>query len=97
MTMSRRHVLGLGCGLAASSLLPGSTRAEGPPKRVDIGTIVEEPKLPLTTFLPIASTPLVALRFVFNVGSQDDPKGKEGLAALTAAMVAEGGTKDLSY
>ena len=49
------------------------------------------------TFLPVASSPLVALRFVFRVGSQDDPKGKEGLAALTAAMVAEGGTKDLTY
>ena len=41
--------------------------------------------------------PLVALRFVFRVGSQDDPPGKEGLAALTAAMVAEGGTKELTY
>lgn len=50
-----------------------------------------------TTFLPSASSPLVALRFLFRVGSQDDPKGKEGLAALTAAMVAEGGTKDLPY
>ncbi|HEV3167501.1 MAG TPA: pitrilysin family protein [Isosphaeraceae bacterium] len=52
---------------------------------------------PATTFLPSTSTPLVALRFVLRVGSQDDPRGKEGLAALTAAMVAEGGTKDLTY
>jgi zinc protease len=50
-----------------------------------------------TTFLSVPSSPLVALRFLFRVGSQDDPKGKEGLAALTAAMVAEGGTKGLSY
>jgi zinc protease len=50
-----------------------------------------------TVFLPSPSTPLVALRFVFRAGSQDDPRGKEGLAALTAAMVAEGGTKDLAY
>jgi zinc protease len=34
---------------------------------------------------------------VVRAGSQDDPPGKEGLAALTAAMVAEGGTKSLSY
>jgi zinc protease len=102
---SRRQVLGLGCGLAASAFLAGKARAnEDPPREVlpravgrPIGPIVEEPKLPLTTFLPIASTPLVALRFVFQVGSQDDPEGKEGLAALTAAMVAEGGTKELSY
>jgi zinc protease len=47
--------------------------------------------------VPSASSPLVALRFIFKVGSQNDPKGKEGLAALTAAMIAEGGTKQLSY
>jgi zinc protease len=107
MTMSRRHVLGLGCGLASAAVLPGSARSqEREPAKIPgqlkrsreaLGPIVEEPKYPLTTFLPVASTPLVALRFVFQVGSQDDPKGKEGLAALTAAMVAEGGTKDLSY
>lgn len=48
------------------------------------------------TFMPSPS-PLVAVRLVFRVGSQDDPRGKEGLAALTAAMVAEGGTKKLAY
>ncbi|MBX6314065.1 MAG: insulinase family protein [Isosphaeraceae bacterium] len=49
------------------------------------------------TYLPSPSSPLVALRVIFRAGSQDDPKGKEGLAALTAQMVAQGGTKDLSY
>ena len=49
------------------------------------------------TFLPSKSTPLVALRLVFRVGSEDDPPGKEGLAALTAAMLAEGGTTELTY
>jgi zinc protease len=44
-------------------------------------------RLPLT-FLPARSTPLVVLRIVFRCGSQDDLPGKEGLAALTAAIVA---------
>ncbi len=48
-------------------------------------------------FLPAKSMPLVSLRFVFRVGSQDDPLGKEGLAALTASMISEGGSKALSY
>jgi zinc protease len=48
-------------------------------------------------YLPSASSPLVAVRVIFRAGSQDDPPGKEGLAALTAALVAEGGTKDLTY
>jgi zinc protease len=52
---------------------------------------------PATTFLPSPSSPLVALRLVFRAGSQDDQEGKEGLAALTAAMIAEGGTKELTY
>ena len=49
------------------------------------------------TLLHSPSNPLVALRVVLRAGSQSDPPGKEGLAALTAAMVAEGGTKSLSY
>ncbi len=47
--------------------------------------------------LRVQSSPLVAFRFVLRAGSQSDPPGKEGLAALTAAMVAEGGTKTKTY
>jgi zinc protease len=50
-----------------------------------------------STILSSASNPLVAFRFVIRAGSQNDPAGKEGLAALTAAMVAEGGTQSLTY
>lgn len=49
------------------------------------------------TYIPSENSPLVALRVIVRAGSQDDPRGKEGLAALTAAMIAEGGTKDLTY
>ncbi|HKI21262.1 MAG TPA: pitrilysin family protein [Isosphaeraceae bacterium] len=52
---------------------------------------------PDTTLLGAPSNPLVAFRFVFRAGSQSDPPGKEGLAALTAAMVAEGGTRSRTY
>ncbi len=57
----------------------------------------QEPKPPLTTYLPSASSPLVALRVIVLAGAQNDPSGKEGLAALTASLIAEGGSKDLSY
>ena len=40
--------------------------------------------------------PLVSFRFMFHTGSADDPAGKEGLNALTAMMISEGGTRDLS-
>ncbi len=42
-------------------------------------------------------SPLVTFRFVFTTGSASDPVDKPGLSALTAMMLAEGGTRDLSY
>jgi zinc protease len=47
--------------------------------------------------LPVSDDPTVSFRILFNIGSQNDPAGKEGLAALTAALVTEGSTKRHSY
>src|SRR4030095_1374278 len=47
--------------------------------------------------MPVPQDPNVAFTIWFKVGSQDDPPGKEGLAALTGAMLSDGGTKKLSY
>ncbi len=47
--------------------------------------------------LPSAATPVVAIRLVFAAGSIDDPPGKEGLARLTARMVADAGSARRSY
>ena len=62
---------------------------------------------PLASFAPAAATgeglavverpsplPQVTFQLFFAAGSAHDPKGKEGLAALAAAMVAEAGSKD---
>lgn len=43
------------------------------------------------------SSPIVSFRLLFNVGSASDPKGKEGVAALTARMISDGGSKPLTY
>jgi zinc protease len=37
--------------------------------------------------------PNVMTKFLFTIGSAHDPKGKEGLAALSAAMITEAGSK----
>lgn len=42
-------------------------------------------------------SPLINFRFVFRCGSLNDLKGKEGTAALTAAMLARGGSQSLPY
>src|SRR5437667_4755814 len=43
------------------------------------------------------TSPLVTFRILFMTGSAFDPPGKEGLAALTASMLAQGGTRSMSY
>jgi zinc protease len=43
------------------------------------------------------SSPLISFRFLFNAGSALDPKGKEGVAALTASMISDGGSRAMSY
>ncbi len=40
---------------------------------------------------------LVRFKLLFNAGSADDPAGKYGLAALSAAMVTEAGSSDLPF
>ena len=64
--------------VAAATATPVAARAEIGPIRV-IG-------------LPSPNSPLVTIRLVFQVGAADDPAGREGLAALTSAMLGEGGT-----
>lgn len=50
-----------------------------------------------TVTLPNADSPLVSLQMMFDVGSIHDPAGKEGLAALTALMIGQAGTRKRSY
>ncbi len=40
--------------------------------------------------------PLVAFRVMFRSGSVDDPPGQEGITALAARMMADGGTENLT-
>lgn len=51
---------------------------------------------PLQLVLSPSQQPTVALRVVFRTGAIDDPKGKEGLTALTTRLMIEGGTKSLT-
>ena len=47
--------------------------------------------------LPVKEDPTISFRLLFKVGSQNDPAGKEGLAALTASLITHGATQKHSY
>jgi zinc protease len=82
----------------APEAAPPPARAAAP--QVAPGTVTAVPlKQPQPMQLVVQArpdTPLVSLRLVFHTGSIDDPKGKEGLTALTAKLMAEGGTQKLT-
>lgn len=82
-------------GFLAAATFSVSAFAGDPTSRAGRSSAVAGPKG--ATLLAAPSDPLVAFRVVVSVGSQNDPPGKEGLAALTASMVAEGGSKSLTY
>lgn len=44
-----------------------------------------------------SKSPLVTFKIVFRTGAAHDPAGKPGVAALTAAMLSQGGTRELTY
>ncbi|HUF77936.1 MAG TPA: insulinase family protein, partial [Thermoanaerobaculia bacterium] len=78
--------------LAAAGLTaPAAAQAEPPaePSR-------QEPAIEVVE-LPSPGSPLVAIRLLFRAGSIHDPEGREGLAALTALMLGQGGTTERSY
>lgn len=57
-----------------------------------------EPKAGAASFdmlVQQSSLPQIRYKLLFNAGSAQDPQGKEGLAALTAAMIASAGSRDL--
>ncbi len=54
-------------------------------------------KSPEISELYQSESPLITFRIQINAGSINDPQGKEGLNALTALTIGQGGTKDLSY
>jgi zinc protease len=62
-----------------------------------ISGMAAEPSTNVTVLLQPAKSPLVTFRILFKTGAAYDSVGKEGVAALTAAMIAEGGSQRLSY
>jgi len=51
---------------------------------------------PIATILEKSVIPQLDVKLLFTIGSAHDPVGKEGLAALTASMITEAGSKTLT-
>jgi zinc protease len=52
---------------------------------------------PIASVLEPSQSPLVSFRLLFMTGAASDPPGKEGVASLTAALLAEGGSRAMPY
>jgi len=81
---------------AALAMLLGMLTAAGPGSAAASAAAGGGPA-PEIVALPSPGSPLVAIRLLFRVGSIDDPAGKEGLASLTALMVAQASTAKRPY
>ena len=84
----------------ATILLPvESERTAAPPPPVPPAAWQNRVAAPrgFETLQLAGTSPLVTLRFLFATGAADDPAGKEGLAELTARMLADAGSAELTY
>jgi len=61
------------------------------------GLLATTPGAQSSSILQPGTSPLVVFRVLFMTGAAFDPPGKEGLASLTAAMLAEGGSRSMTY
>lgn len=63
-----------------------------------LGVLLQMPAFTQTSsVLQPGISPLIVFRILFLTGAAFDPPGKEGLASLTAAMLAEGGSRTKTY
>jgi zinc protease len=67
-----------------------------PPDATEGEILTPRPDIPVV-LLPSDDSNSVSFRFVFKAGSVDDPMDKRSVTALTARLIAYGGTEKLSY
>ena len=75
-------------------LLLGLVACGGSP---DDGAATPALELDNAVLMPVDGDATVSFTVWFKVGSQNDPAGKEGLAALTGSLVSDGATSNNAY
>ncbi|HEX8115828.1 MAG TPA: pitrilysin family protein, partial [Pyrinomonadaceae bacterium] len=81
----------------AAPLASGAQRRAAARKQITPSTTNAPKVSPIASVLEPTQSPLVSFRLLFMTGSASDPAGKEGVAALTAAMLSEGGSRAMPY
>ncbi len=79
---------------SGATLAAESVEAVSVPHRMASGNVAT---VQFEELIQASASPLVDLRFRFMTGPADDPAGKEGLATLTANMVADAGSRSMPY
>ena len=104
MTLSSdAGIAGIDGRASVDALVAAAGMADGPEGDSGAVTVRELPDVDATknaavqfVTLPSATSPLVDVAFLVNTGAGFDPEGKKGLAALTAALLSDGGSETMS-
>ncbi|TMP65755.1 peptidase M16, partial [Pseudoalteromonas ruthenica] len=76
-------------------------KVSGFEREVSLNTLVADSKQPVERHFKLLdktnTSPLVDVNLLFYTGAAVDPVGKKGVAALTAAMLAKGGSQTKTY
>ncbi|TMP47180.1 peptidase M16 [Pseudoalteromonas citrea] len=76
-------------------------KVSGFEREVSLNTLVTDSKQPVERHFKLLdktnTSPLVDVNLLFYTGAAADPVGKKGVAALTAAMLAKGGSQTKTY
>lgn len=87
-----RYLTDEGMVITTLSHEPLPSRMTSPPS-VEAAPAVDLTDVPFV--VQPSPVPLVRMKLLFQTGSARDPQGKEGLAALASAMIAEAGSREL--
>jgi len=83
--------------VAAAGLADAPAETAGSAAAAKLPTVNTADAVPVAFVTnPSATSPLVDVAFLINTGAGFDPDGKKGLAALTAAMISDGGSQAMS-
>ncbi len=97
------RIAGIDGKASVDSLVAAAGMADAPAATTGPATVAKLPAVNTADAVPVAfvtnpssTSPLVDVAFLINTGAGFDPAGKKGLAALTAAMISDGGSEAMS-